>query len=907
MIALRSNLEMKATFNRLIEAMGERVKWKELFIIVDNYVILYGEVRSLFFNFDNKKVVSNIIDISVKDSDIKDIDDYPKIQNILNIILYAFGKWGAISGIRVDKDYMQLNSLFKGILNEVFVDVEFDRNKFSFMKNGKKITYEDVIQTAFEEKENPMKGFEETDDSHEGGLWHKLIWKKAEYSFAKLHITEQDRMHNRIGNNFYMVGYICPKCGNNLHMVVFPMDSPVKIDTVEGEVLLARTYTCNQCTLFYTPQPERLLIEGKVYEMDFEGDMKAYEDYQELLGAKGGRISNYKFNKFVNQEKQEEIESQIEKEDEQGTDFEKMQAKVLRDASAEQLESLVHMIPKMMDKILNRFIAMMDEGFYPESSISELEDEIAKKIKERKQNNIVLPDSRKKGNDKSDNTDSINSVIKQEMGKKDFKDEKEYIIYNQKKAAKENKDSYSSQNDVEEYKYIVTKERYKSRLNGKNDGRRLEELEQEIMNDENLDDETRESFVQEIKVKKKKNNFEVLKDKIKNIFGKNYSGILKIKNEIEDADLYEEDREKLLEPVKKELKERGNDEIQEILRNVSDDIDRESYQKIVKKIQGYEEIDKSVFDNKIEELKYPYEKREIEDIINKTKIKSRKDIVNLMKKLEDKNYSQNTLEPFMDALKDKVRARDEKELKSVLVDADNMDENEVLDIYEKINNMNILPELKTDALKSLKKRLAMLKTEECELLVKKLKEEMNGKIKDNERHHFYPAKRKMLKECKPEETEVIDCAVGTYANSKGEYEYPIIVVDTSRNKTGREGMIITPENIYCSTLFNAFYIPISTITGIKYSTGMLNKGITIEQGNNKTRIPYAVPNKEIKAWGKVLKDFIMYLKEKPMSRKIKYLEEKHDTICCYRCGYRYKNGDVCPECGFKNNKEYFKN
>ena len=30
--------------------------------------------------------------------------------------------------------------------------------------------------------------------------------------------------------------------------------------------------------------------------------MKAYEDYQELLGAKGGRISNYKFNKFVNQE-----------------------------------------------------------------------------------------------------------------------------------------------------------------------------------------------------------------------------------------------------------------------------------------------------------------------------------------------------------------------------------------------------------------------------------------------------------------------------------------------------------------------------------------------------------------------------------------------------------------------------
>ena len=37
------------------------------------------------------------------------------------------------------------------------------------------------------------------------------------------------------------------------------------------------------------------------------------------------------------------------------------------------------------------------------------------------------------------------------------------------------------------------------------------------------------------------------------------------------------------------------------------------------------------------------------------------------------------------------------------------------------------------------------------------------------------------------------------------------------------------------------------------------------------------------------------LQEKPESRKLTYLaSEKHDTICCFRCGYQYKGVGVCP-------------
>ena len=117
-------------------------------------------------------------------------------------------------------------------------------------------------------------------------------------------------------------------------------------------------------------------------------------------------------------------------------------------------------------------------------------------------------------------------------------------------------------------------------------------------------------------------------------------------------------------------------------------------------------------------------------------------------------------------------------------------------------------------------------------------------------------------------------------------------------------MILTPEHIFVSTLLNAYYAPIQSIKSVKSSTGLLNRGIWLEQKNGaKLKIPYAVGNDEIKKWAQVLAEFIRYLQEKPESRKLEYLaKEKHDTICCFRCGHVYKGGSVCPECGYKNNK-----
>ena len=53
MILLRANTELHQTFERLIEAMKVPVKWNGIFVVIDNYMILQGEVRSLFFHFDS--------------------------------------------------------------------------------------------------------------------------------------------------------------------------------------------------------------------------------------------------------------------------------------------------------------------------------------------------------------------------------------------------------------------------------------------------------------------------------------------------------------------------------------------------------------------------------------------------------------------------------------------------------------------------------------------------------------------------------------------------------------------------------------------------------------------------------------------------------------------------------------
>ena len=199
MIVLKADKELNLTFQKLIKMMDAPVEWNGMFFVVGDYLILQGSVRSLFFNFDTKLVVTNIIELKAEEQMIAAVEQHPNVRDILNMVLYAFGKWGNIKGLRVDKDYVQLNRLFAQILGEFQVESQYGPEHFRFYKNKIRLTYEDVIEAVLSDEPEEVLLPEEEEPQ---GLWHKLVWKKAASSFLMRDTTLAERRRNRIGNTF---------------------------------------------------------------------------------------------------------------------------------------------------------------------------------------------------------------------------------------------------------------------------------------------------------------------------------------------------------------------------------------------------------------------------------------------------------------------------------------------------------------------------------------------------------------------------------------------------------------------------------------------------------------------------------------------------------------------------------
>ncbi len=198
MLVLQAGEEQEQTFQKLIQTMGEQIVWEGRFIVKDDELILEGTVRSLIFQFETKKVFTNLVDIPVKEDRVLDVSRHPKIRDLVNMVLYAFGKWGTLRGLRVEQDYAQLNQLFAKILSMYYIEPSFRKENFRFYKVGVRITYEEVLQTVLEfEKKQEEDPFSESQ-----GLWHTLIWKNRQRSFQKTETTLAERSENRIGSNF---------------------------------------------------------------------------------------------------------------------------------------------------------------------------------------------------------------------------------------------------------------------------------------------------------------------------------------------------------------------------------------------------------------------------------------------------------------------------------------------------------------------------------------------------------------------------------------------------------------------------------------------------------------------------------------------------------------------------------
>lgn len=916
MILLQANEELRQTFERLIRTMKVPVKWSGIFAVVDNYIILQGEVRSLFFHFDTRKVTTNIIDIPVAWDAVKAVGENLRVQNAINMILYAFGKWGNIKGLKVEKSYEQLEKLFTDIMREIGVEPEYTQMYYRFYRNGMRITYEDVIQMALEEEEESQ----EEDGGKTKGLWRKMVWKREQAEFAREDVTVKERKGSRIGNNFYLVGYLCPVCGRKLHMVVYPMGKEFGIETEEGTVLLARAATCNQCLRFYTPRPRKLFADGDIYTLDFDEDTAAYDDYLELLGRDGERVSNYHTNEFADGRTPEDAEE-----------------------TEKELDELCEILPELPDIEVRKLAARMEEGYYSDENLEKYGPRVWEQSKSLKNTGTSERQNADSGDiEKTSGTKENRqpyASVRKEDGKiqavagerkkkpenteegvpqveKMRKEEQQLMGVHKEEQQSDDargmKQTGGMASDMAENKVIITPaekqevcEKYEARLKviDRYSERQLKELKRQLEGEKKLTDEEKRPYLKKVKEKLAGEQVAQLKSRVDACEGKNYVLMKRILEEVEAADIPEEMKHPLREKLRLWKDARAAQEVEQLVAKMPPNLDRGQYRKYMERLQEYEGVDLSPYKEKLLGAREAAERQELTNLIKRTRKVSREDYKELLDRLKESDFLPELVAPYMQRIEEKIRQMDAEEIAAICPPLQ-MTFEEGMEAYEKIEQGDFLPELKADALKNLTKRLAKIKTDECELLIKKLQSELaEAGVAENVRHHFYPARKVLLNQAAPEETELIDFAMASYASGRGLFEYPILVVDATKNGTGKEGMILTPDHLYYSTTFSAYGMPVAAIRSIHASTGLLNRGLYVQQSNgNKIKIPYAVDTKELPEFAGVLDAFVKYLKEKPDSRKVTYLaSEKHDTICCFRCGYAYKGGNVCPKCGYQNN------
>ena len=894
MILLRANAQLHEVFTRLIHTMKVNVKWTDLFAVVDNYLILQGEVRSLFFNFENRKAITNIIDIPVKDDKIIEIGDNKILPNVINMVLYAFGKWNSIDGVCVEKDYAKLDALFTDILKELHIKPDFNNVNYRFYKDGIRLTYEDVIQYAIDFKpEDELREDEENEEAI--GLWHKVCWKRKSFPFQKEELDIKTRMSQRLGNNFYMVGYHCPICDEKMHMVVYPSEKEPSIETEDGGVYLARAYTCGHCNCFYTPYPEKLLAEGDVYFLDFDSDAKAYEDYLELLGNRGEHISNYNFNQFVDAKsknkdsasdkpKDEQPESEQDKNIEnvkqtrsKGNTYTFTKAAQAKTkpvptpslGETKNLEEIAEKIESLSDSEVIRLAEKIDEGFYPPKSVAWFEQN-KKPLLQKRLQKIQKENPSFSNSQKTEKAEDFNS---KEFAQKDTDAEKQH-------------------------------ERYQAKLKilPRLSDMQIRDLKSQIKNDKTLSEEEKRAYFSQIEDEVKRKQFEILKKKTDQCQDKNYAYLSHMVDEVNTANLTPEQKDILLKPLLSAKIKRAQKEVDGLLKQLSSNIDRKKYRALQERLKEYKEIDTSSYTKEFDEAFDKAERQEIANIVNRARKIERSDYTDLLNRLEKEEFSKELLKPYQDKIIERIKEIDKKAIDELLPGA-SMTFDEGAKAYDAIANGMFLPELKTNALEMLDKRLRKIKADECEQLALKFQSMLKEKIGENERIFYYPARKILLGEADATEKERFDTAMTIFAADKEHYELPIVLFDTSKNKDGREGILLSPDHIFFGSRFDAGTIPIPAITKIDIKTGLLNKGLYVTQKNGaKTKLHYVVNNHEAMDFTECFDEFITYLKEKPESRRIEYLaKEKHETICCLRCGCVYQVGNTCPKCGYKNN------
>ncbi len=431
-------------------------------------------------------------------------------------------------------------------------------------------------------------------------------------------------------------------------------------------------------------------------------------------------------------------------------------------------------------------------------------------------------------------------------------------------------------------------------------------LLRDIRNDRLLTEAEKESLYYPIQDYEYQELMQKAEEELKDPENRTFAHVCQMIERIEKEDLFEKTKEAVLETLRDLSAQYGAQEVHQIMEHVPQHVERSEYQELMEKLAPYRSIDLSAYQvsayqEQLRRMRETLEIKEISNMLMNSPKKTRRDYMKLLRRIEEQGFAKENAAPYIERILDWVSELDTARLKELLAGVQSMDFDAAALAYETIRTESFLPGLRESALSAVSRRLEEIRLAECRQLVQALRKNMEGVIKENPRHHFYPAADILSKTAVPEDTRLIDNAVSAYAEHRGRFEYPLFMADTSKEGNGRDGMLLTPEHLFYSSRMNGYRIDVSAVKSVYISSGLLNhRALTAEEENGvRHKLPYAVEPDEMKNWAKVLDLYIRFLKKRAVSGRLSSESaQEQEEMSCRRCGCVYQEKGACPECGY---------
>lgn len=415
-----------------------------------------------------------------------------------------------------------------------------------------------------------------------------------------------------------------------------------------------------------------------------------------------------------------------------------------------------------------------------------------------------------------------------------------------------------------------------------------------------------------------------IKELVNNAKAANFEDTVKIIDVINNSKVSDDKKEPFINTLKNMAKLKAKKEIADELKKDANNLTAKNVKVIKNTVQKYKDYAPELVE-KIDNTSLKLDSKETKDIRNIIKMQTdstREGLIVLKNELISKGFDDDNLKPYIDKIDTAIAKTDKIQIDKICGDMENMTYGDIEDAYDKIEKGIFLPELKNNALLMLDKRLSMIKINESTLLVKKLSKMIDSKIPNTKRIYYCNVIKMMLEKEKNNDLElvnelksqlseeelkedneradiIINNALKTYGFINNKYEYPIAVFDSSVNGNGKAGIIITDEHIFYKNVVNPGSVRIDNIKDVTSESKVLGNNILLIKENGeiiKLNARYCA--KSVEPMVEILSEYVQYIKEKPKSRDLKYMAKKeHKVKCCYRCGYTFSSGNVCPKCG----------